>query len=249
MIPGILASSLKQLQLLRRVAHIKTKSFRYRLVINLATRPLNSITSWWHRQKTIKVVPRQQSSFSRADGNLLALSRIHFDVPSRGNEEIAGLVEEKGLIKMISRLEVNPQHGHARRTTHQLESLRCRWSPSVSVNTPGFALHHLAYGYVNQPTKLSRSILVYLDVTVQFVTYGRLQSSREFPRESSMLADLATPSPLTFWSSYPPPTAKSKLRWISTEWYPPKRNHCPTCSPGRLPLPYGAKTILRLFVS
>jgi hypothetical protein len=72
-----------------------------------------------YRQKTIKVVPRQQSLFSRADGNLLVLSRrIHFDVPSRGHEEIAGLVEEKGLIKMISRLEVDPQHGHARRTTH-----------------------------------------------------------------------------------------------------------------------------------
>lgn len=90
-----------------------------------------------YRQKTIKVVPRQQSLFSRADGNLLALSRrIHFDVPSRGHEEIAGLVEEKGLIKMISRLEVDPQHGHVRRTTHQLESQRCWWSPSLSVNTP-----------------------------------------------------------------------------------------------------------------
>jgi hypothetical protein len=100
-----------------------------------------------YRQKTIKVVPRQQPLFSRVDGNLLALSRrIHFDVPSRDHEEIAGLVEEKGLIKMISRLEVDPQHGHARRTTHQLESQRCRWSPSVSVNTPGFALHQLAHG-------------------------------------------------------------------------------------------------------
>lgn len=121
-------------------------------------------------QKTMKVVPRQQAPMKmeillRSQGYTLMYRHMAM-------EEIAGLMEGKGLVEMISRgLKLT-------RSMVMLGGQHISWRANdvglpvgVGLSTPGFARHQLAYGNVNQPNKLGRSIQADLDITMQVVTY------------------------------------------------------------------------------
>jgi hypothetical protein len=118
----------------------------------------------------MKIVPRQQAPMKmeillRSQGYTLMYRHMAM-------EEIAGLMEGKGLVEMISRgLKLT-------RSMVMLGGQHISWRANdvglpvgVGLSTPGFARHQLAYGNVNQPNKLGRSILADLDVTLQVVTY------------------------------------------------------------------------------
>uniref|UniRef100_A0A0P4Z2N6 Vitellogenin-1-like protein n=1 Tax=Daphnia magna TaxID=35525 RepID=A0A0P4Z2N6_9CRUS len=121
-------------------------------------------------QKTMRIVPRQQAPMKmeillRSQGYTLMYRHM-------GMEEIAGLMEGKGLVEMMSRgLKMT-------RNMVRLGGQHISWRANdaglpvgVGLSTPGFARHQLAYGNVNQPMKLGPSILADLDVTLQVVTY------------------------------------------------------------------------------
>ena len=121
-------------------------------------------------QKTMKIIPRQQAPMKmeiilRSQGYNLMYRHM-------GEEELRGLMEGKGLAELISRgLKLT-------RSMVMLGGQHVSWRANdlglpvgVGLSTPGFARHQLAYGNVNQPNKLGRSIQADLDVTMQVATY------------------------------------------------------------------------------
>lgn len=121
-------------------------------------------------QKTMKIQPRNQAPLKM---ELLVRSQ-GFSVMYRhfGMEELAGMMEGKGLGEMISRgLKLT-------RSMIMLGGQHVSWRVNdvglpvgVGMSTPGFARHQLAYGSVNQPGKIGRSLTADLDFTFQTVTY------------------------------------------------------------------------------
>lgn len=121
-------------------------------------------------QKTLKIVPRQQAPMKME----ITLRSQGYNLMYRymGEEELRGMMEGKGLGEMIARgLKLT-------RSMVMLGGQHVSWRANdvglpvgVGLSTPGFARHQLAYGNVNQPQKLGRSIQADLDVTLQVISY------------------------------------------------------------------------------
>ena len=122
----------------------------------------------------MKIVPRQQAPMKmeiilRSQGYNLMYRHL-------GEQElmgmISGIMEGKGLGELISRgLKLT-------RSMVMLGGQHVSWRANdlglpvgVGLSTPGFARHQVAYGNVNQPNKLGRSIQADSDFTLQVITY------------------------------------------------------------------------------
>ena len=121
-------------------------------------------------QKTLKVAPRQQAPMKmeimlRSQGYNLMYRHI-------SGEELGALIQGKGLGELISRgLKLT-------RSMVMLGGQHISWRANdvglpvgVGLSTPGFARHQIAYGNVNEPNKLGRSIQADLDITLQVISY------------------------------------------------------------------------------
>ena len=121
-------------------------------------------------QKTLKVQPRTQAPLKielllRSQG--YSILYRHF-----GMEEIAGLMEGKGMGELIARgLKLT-------RSLILLGGQHLSWRANdvglpvgVGLSTPGFARYQMAFGNVNQPGKIGRSVSADVDVTLQAVSY------------------------------------------------------------------------------
>lgn len=120
--------------------------------------------------KTLKVAPRVQAPMKmelivRSQGYTILYRHM-------AQQEIGALMEGKGLGEMIARgLKLA-------RSAVMLGGQHVSWRANdlgvpvgAGVSNPGFARHQLAYGNVNQPGKIGRSITADIDVTFQGFSY------------------------------------------------------------------------------
>lgn len=121
-------------------------------------------------QKTLKVQPRTQAPLKvelllRSQGYSILYRHM-------GIEELAGLMEGKGMGELIARgLKMT-------RSLILLGGQHISWRANdvglpvgVGLSTPGFARYQLAFGNVNQPGKIGRSVSADVDFTLQAISY------------------------------------------------------------------------------